>query len=86
MLPKKVLQHYFEFYKNLEKYGLSVSYCESADHKELHDWYNFHTRLRTEYSRIMDIDKLSTAELKDLKDTSDIHTKFNVRFSKFSGL
>ena len=78
MMPPRIVKHYYDFYKSMDRYGLELGLVRKMNSKELLLWYQFHKHLNEDYSRVMPIDEMSHAEVMELKDTFDIHCQFQV--------
>lgn len=79
-MPLRILLQYYDFYKSLPRYGISIY---SATPKEIIDWHDFHKHLISDYSRVVDINTLDNDQLLELKQIFDINKDFQVSFFHF---
>lgn len=79
MMPPRIVKHYYEFYKVMERYGLDLASVQKASSDELSLWYQYHRHLTDHYSKIIDVDNMSYTELMEFKDIFDIHNEFKAR-------
>lgn len=76
MMPPRIIKHYYDFYKSMNRYGLDLNAVRKSTSKELLLWYQFHRHLTNDYARILPVQDMSRSDLLDLKDMFDVQIEF----------